>query len=310
MAPSAAGQTTDPMIVSNGSRTTHSKPDPWASWAHHESRSLPSQGLDPARTSAEHVLAAANKRRSFSTATEILDLGCGPATCTNLLCANYSFPSGTEILAGDSSPTMIQKVQTMREEKVAEGAPHWADVDVRDLDACSLQLSPGRFSHVLAGFVFFLTPEPPKALAEAYRVLAPGGVLCLTSWERNEWMDMWLDVCGAVDPAMHDLGEKTPGKPWRSVESVRSLLEAAGFVDVEGVMFDCGMSYEDPEKILRFLGDVVPIFKESLEKTGQKIEGGREELLRRMVAVLKERHGERAGVMGGRALVVTGKKRA
>jgi SAM-dependent methyltransferase len=97
-------------------------------------------------------------------------------------------------------------------------------------DMANLPLATGQFDIAVMAFVLFFAPDPGAALAEVRRVLAPGGVIGLTTWgTRPTWPaeDVWneeLDAHGAPPdptPSNRDLMD-TP-------EKLAGLLERAGF---------------------------------------------------------------------------------
>ena len=150
---------------------------------------------DPSKIASGALLAAANDALPFSQASSILDLGCGYATVTTMLCSQYHdvLPKDVKFLAGDNSPAMVAKTTSIRDEKVASPDVSarekrvWQSLDVTEIDACDMKNVPSTsMSHVVAGLVLHMVPDPEKAVAEVGRVLQSGGVLSLTSWAGNE----------------------------------------------------------------------------------------------------------------------------
>ncbi len=98
-------------------------------------------------------------------------------------------------------------------------------------DASRLGLADGAFDAVSMAFMLFHLPEPGAGLAEARRVLRPGGALGVATWgepEPFEAFEVWieeLDRLGAEAdnpvPAHHDLMDTEP--------KLAGLLAGAGF---------------------------------------------------------------------------------
>ena len=66
--------------------------------------------------------------------------------------------------------------------------------EVLAADAEDLPFQNGQFDRVFAWGVFHHTPDPGRAIAEAIRVLRPGGELCLMVYARRSWVAyaLWL----------------------------------------------------------------------------------------------------------------------
>lgn len=103
-------------------------------------------------------------------------------------------------------------------------------------DAEALPLPDGAARAYRAERLFHAVPNPERALAEAYRVLAPGGRVVLVGQDWDSFMvesdDPWLNrevIHASADAIPY------PSAPRRQPE----LLRAAGFagVEVEGALF-------------------------------------------------------------------------
>jgi ubiquinone/menaquinone biosynthesis C-methylase UbiE len=141
---------------------------------------------DTGKPSIEKILERANALLPFSQATGILDDGCGPAPVMSHLLNSYDIPESCTLTCSDFSEGMIKQVQkTKEEETTANPKSPWARMQTVVQDAMDLKSIPdGSQSHVTAGFMFFMTSDPQKALSEAKRVLKDGGVLSCSAWVR------------------------------------------------------------------------------------------------------------------------------
>ncbi|THF61948.1 methyltransferase domain-containing protein [Pseudothauera nasutitermitis] len=87
--------------------------------------------------------------------------------------------------AGRVAPDGLVVASDLAEGMLAEGARRAAESQrpvCVAADAERLCLPDGGFDRVLAGLALFLFPHPERALAEARRVLRPGGRLVLSVW--------------------------------------------------------------------------------------------------------------------------------
>jgi arsenite methyltransferase len=112
-----------------------------------------------------------------------LDVGCGPAFLACELGREVS-PSG-RIVGLDESPEMLEaaRARVAREGLVGR-------VELRQGDAARLDFPGGAFDFVTAAQVYLYVADVEGALAEAARVLHPGGRLAVvdTDWDSCVWL--------------------------------------------------------------------------------------------------------------------------
>lgn len=105
-----------------------------------------------------------------------------------------------------------------RSEKVIEAATRRLsrldNVDLRVADMQELPFEDASFDQILMFNVLTCSDDPPRALAEAARVLRPGGDLALVTLDAHEYED----ISAAYDHSI----------PGFAPDELRTLLEAAG----------------------------------------------------------------------------------
>lgn len=201
------------------------------------------------------MLNRANALSPFSEATGILDNGCGPGPVMSRLIKEYAsvLPTDCSLTCTDFSESMIKQVHVAKERAASESP--WKRVEIKVQDAMDLkEIQSESRTHVTAGMVYFMTPDPQKCLSESRRVLKDGGVLSLSSWEDSQWMTLML-LLGKVRS-----DKKLPSIPgeWRSTTSLQGEMEKAGFRDVECHQVPVEMKYETHESIVEFLITKLP----------------------------------------------------
>jgi ubiquinone/menaquinone biosynthesis C-methylase UbiE len=166
-------------------------------------------------------------RLPVSQGMRVLEVACGTGIVTERLLGRLA-GQGT-LVATDLNQAMIAHARTR--------IPDDPALEWRQADGTSLPFPDRAFDAVVSQFGLMFFPDKAKGVREAYRVLAPGGLYLFNVWDRIER--------NAVVRITHEtLGTFFPDDPPRFYETpfslhdtavVRGLLDAAGFVDVDGV---------------------------------------------------------------------------
>ena len=264
------------------------------------------------------MLARTNAIHPFASATSILDNGCGPGPITSALIKEHGaeIPENCEFLAADFSEGMVRQVEAAKEEALlslaSEGsqgqsppnpnAKAWARVQTRVLDATDLQgVADGSKSHVLAGWVYFMTPDPTKCLTESLRVLEEGGVLACTAWEESEW----LQVMMTLKEVRPDFTMPELPRAWSDVELLGRELEGVGFRGVKSERVPVTMGFETHEGLIDFMADTMPLMTAFTKlMTAKEVKRFKEVA----TAKLREFCPQAPGKLHGWALLATGQK--
>ena len=249
------------------------------------------------------MLSLADKLLPFTEATGILDNGCGPGPIMNRILDEHKIPQSCSLTCCDFSEGMVQSVREQKEEKVKENAASpWSRLDAFVQDATDLKdVESGRKSHVTAGWVYFMTTDPQKCLAESKRVLKDGGVLTCSSWKGSQWMDL-MNLFPKVRP---DKKMFEMPSDWSEAGPLKGALEKAGFRDVESYEVETTMEYERMEPFVEFMLYKMPhmqmMSKDLSEEEMTRLKDMMVEEGRKMCA-------SEPGVLKGTALVAVGRK--
>ncbi len=180
----------------------------------HHASVLRSHTWRTAENSAGHLLP------HLRAGLDLLDLGCGPGTITLDLAARVA-PG--RVLGIDASADVVEQARA----QAGDGAVEFATGD-----AYALDLPDSSFDVVHAHQVLQHLTDPARALAEAGRVLRPGGLLAVRDsdyagffWSPpSPTLDRWLAL-------YHELTERN-GADADAGRSLPAWVRAAGFTDM------------------------------------------------------------------------------
>ena len=182
----------------------------------------------------------------------VLDLACGTGL-VSLPLAEAVGPTG-RVVATDISDKMIE---TIRHLATARGL---TQLDAFRADAEGLETVPdASVDLITCAFGLMYVPDPAKAMAEALRVLKPGGRAVFAVWgERSKcgWADIFpivdARVKSAVCPLFFRLGTGS---------TLAQEMASAGFVDVDTSRLASKLPYADDRAAIEaaFVGGPVAL---------------------------------------------------
>ena len=150
---------------------------------------------------------------------QLLDVACGPGHV-----AAAAASRGCSVLGIDFSSQMVSMAQQL----------HGA-IEFREGDAERLNLPDRSFDAVVMNFGMLHLSAPQRAIAEAYRVLRPGGRYAFTVWdvpERAIGFEVVLSAIQRHGEMNVPLPEGPPFFRFSSPDEGRRALGDAGFIDV------------------------------------------------------------------------------
>lgn len=139
----------------------------------------------------------------------VLDIGCGTGN-TALAAARRraevtAIDPVAKLLAGAQERAAIDKFEINWHEGTAEALP----------------FANGSFDLALSTFGMIFSTSPGKAVAEAARVLVPGGRLVFTSWTEGGLNDQ---LFAAIEQVLPTMAMIPVARAWGQVEAARALL--------------------------------------------------------------------------------------
>jgi SAM-dependent methyltransferase len=156
-------------------------------------------------------------------AGDVLEIACGTGLVTGRLRARLD-PS-VRLVATDLSAAMLS---------YARGNVGKAGIEWREADACQLPFADRSFAAVVCALGLMFVPDKARAFAEARRVLAPGGTLFVSVWDRIEENSTGLvgaEALEALAPGDPDLVFRTQYE-LADTTLLQELAAGAGFTDV------------------------------------------------------------------------------
>ncbi|KAI0513084.1 S-adenosyl-L-methionine-dependent methyltransferase [Xylaria bambusicola] len=211
-------------------------------------------GVAPAQHMAEH----ADKLLPFSKATVIVDMGCGPGQVTNAVFKAHhtNIPTSAKVIGADNNAEMLAQYNNQRNMEIEKGNSWWESAEILEVDVHKCDtLEDDSVSHMLAGFVLFLVPNPAQAISAMKRVMAPGGVLAMSAMVGGDWVTLSMYPL-KVRP---DLVMEVPSNSCTSHKDVTNHLKNAGFTDIEVIDVENYMEFDDYEVVCRFILNKIPM---------------------------------------------------
>lgn len=150
----------------------------------------------------------------------LLDIACGPGYV-----AAEAARRGAKVVGLDFSASMLELARHRN-----------PGIEFHEGDAEALPMPDASFDAVTMNFGILHLDHPEKALAEAARVLAPGGRFAFTVWALPEQTAAFRIVLGAVARCGKADVPLPPGPPFFQYSDAavsKAALEAVGLVDVQ-----------------------------------------------------------------------------
>ena len=178
-----------------------------------------------------------------------LDIGCGTGVLTQAILARFDPRS---VVGVDPSDGFLELARSkVRDERATFLA---GSADATGLD-------DGAADVAVAGLVLNFVPDVDAALAEARRVVRPGGVIAGYVWDYAKGMEMlrrFWDVAIVLDPAARALDEGPRG-PITAEDGLARAFASAGLEEVHSRPIDIPTVFTDFDDLWTpFLGGTGP----------------------------------------------------
>ncbi len=156
-------------------------------------------------------------KKLLDSTDQVLEIGCG----TGIIALGIANRCGS-VTGVDISPVMIEQARTKAASENVQ------NVTFEVFDGYSLPLGDSSFDTVLLFNVLYIVKEPQTLLAEAGRLLKPGGILVSATDCLAEPVNLYSRIVMAYEWVMHKLGI-IPFISFFRKKDVENLLTENGF---------------------------------------------------------------------------------
>lgn len=134
----------------------------------------------------EHMRDSAIAKANLPEHAVVADIGTG----TGFVAAGLA-PHATKVFGFDANADMLEMAR--------KNLAAFDNIQLRVAPGDQIPLSDNSLDGAFANMYLHHAPDPARAIKEMARVLAPGGVLCITDldthdheWQREQMADLWL----------------------------------------------------------------------------------------------------------------------
>ena len=167
----------------------------------------------------------------------VLDLACGRGS--SLFPALDAVGPGGSVLGIDLAQGMVERLGQDLDTRGIGNA------EVRVGDGEALDLADDAFDAALAGFVVFFAPDPPRVLAELFRVVRPGGRVALTIFDGPAGFGWLADVAREL----FGPGSPRPSDEFNKAAVLEPALVAAGFEEPAATVVTERFRFAGPDQV-------------------------------------------------------------
>lgn len=168
-------------------------------------------------------------------AARVIEVGCATGATTRELARR--FRADSHLTALDESPAFVAEARAKIE---AERAPHARVAFVAQAGVpLRLPIEAGAADHVVSNLAIATCSDPPAAVREAARLLAPGGQLTITAPLRGSWaefLDLFRDVLADAGKTARVTAVDRYVRALFDADAVAGWLRDAGLREVEVVV--------------------------------------------------------------------------
>eukprot|EP00056_Hartaetosiga_gracilis_P001632 m.46229 g.46229 ORF g.46229 m.46229 type:complete len:324 (+) comp10716_c0_seq2:182-1153(+) len=132
--------------------------------------------IEATRLAFEHV----TKSVKTGNDVRVFEAACGTGRVTHHLLDTFSHAS--DVVATDLSEGMLNVAKTVLSKK----HPHATNLTLNVADVCDLPYPDNHFDVAVFQFGMMFVEDKPKAIRELSRILKPGGVLIMSTWDAVE----------------------------------------------------------------------------------------------------------------------------